>query len=235
MSCINFNGNILPSDTPIIKTSDRGLRYGDGIFETMKWYNNSVVHAEDHMERLYKGLRILNFVLPAYFTSEFLVGEISRLVKNNDIHYARIRVTVIRGSGNMSDLNNHQPNFIIEASDLSLPENSIAKPGVRLTIFKEARKMADILSPLKHNNFMPYCMAAMFAKKNGFDDALLLNQHGRVCETSIANIFLLDKKSIFTPALTEGCIEGVIRKNLIKILPELGYEIIETEVKEQML
>ncbi len=235
MPCINFNGNIVPSNTPVIEASNRGLRYGDGLFETMKWCNNSLAHVKDHTARLFKGLRTLDFFLPPHFTPEYLTHEIIKLVKNEKLSNARVRVTVIRGSGSIFNDGDQLPTFIIEATELSNNSNSAEKYGVKLGIYKEARKTVDMLSPLKHNNYLPYCMAAMYARKNGFDDAIILNQYGRICETSIANIFFIDKKTIFTPSLKEGCIEGIIRKNLIETLPALGFKIIETELRLEMI
>jgi branched-chain amino acid aminotransferase len=85
-------------------------------------------------------------------------------------------------------------------------------------IYTDIKKSCDILSNLKHNNFLPYALAAMHAKKEKWNDAILLNTKGRICDTTIANIFLIKEEVVYTPALQEGCIAGVMRANLVKKL-----------------
>lgn len=234
MLCINFNGTLLPANSPIITAANRGLRYGDGIFETMKWSEDRIAYADDHFERLFRGLSVLRFDTPPHFSPEFFTGEIIKLLEKQKLASARLRLTVIRGEGSLTHSNNGETLFIIEVSALRVETENSGK-GKRLCIYTEARKTADILSPLKHNNYLPYCMGAMFAKANGYDDALLLNQFDRVCDSTIANIFLIHDNRIYTPALSEGCVAGIIRKNLIKLLPHLGFEIMETKVDQVLI
>ncbi|HKH62458.1 MAG TPA: aminotransferase class IV, partial [Flavitalea sp.] len=82
--------------------------------------------------------------------------------------------------------------------------------------------------------YLPYSMGALHAKQNNLNDCLILNSHERICDATIANVFWVDSQSIYTPPLSEGCIAGVMRRNLLDILPKNGYTIEEKifEVEE---
>ena len=75
---------------------------------------------------------------------------------------------------------------------------------------------------------MPYIMAAMWAKENKLNDALLLNYNNNITDSCIANVFIVKNKTIITPALTEGCVAGVMRKHIIATLKQHGIEVAET-------
>jgi len=90
------------------------------------------------------------------------------------------------------------------------------------------KKSCDILSNIKHNNFLPYALAAMHAKTQKWNDALLLNTEDRLCDTTIANIFIIKDEVIYTPPLSDGCVAGVMRKNIIRLLHAHDFKFTET-------
>lgn len=230
MSYINFNGSIILSNTSIVEAGNRGLRYGDGLFETIKYKNESLQLLSSHLDRLWYGLTLMQFELPVFFTRDFITDQILKLVKKNNQSHARVRLTVIRNNGGLYDAIDHKPVFIIESWAL---ENSVGKlneNGLQLGIYKDAVKSNDLFSNLKHNNFLPYLMGALYAKNNRLNDVLLLNQHGRICDSTIANVFLIKDKIIYTPSLQEGCIAGTLRKLLIDNLPAAGLKIAEAPI-----
>src|ERR1700743_2434155 len=105
MSYFNFNGKILPADTSTIGPENRGLRYGDGLFETIKMTNGKLLFEDDHFARLWKGLTILQFDLPKHFSPENLQEQIVALAKKNEhTTSARIRLNVFRGDGGLYDV-----------------------------------------------------------------------------------------------------------------------------------
>jgi branched-chain amino acid aminotransferase len=97
-------------------------------------------------------------------------------------------------------------------------------------IYTDVKKSCDILSNLKHNNFLPYALAALHAKNEKWNDAVLLNTEGRLCDTSIANIFLIKDEVVYTPALPEGCVAGVMRRNLVEKLAAGDYKVVEGKI-----
>lgn len=213
---ICFNGNFLNSEMPVITANNRGFRYGDGFFETMKVLHGNLVLKELHFNRMFKSLQLLQFKVPEYFTASYMEELIVRLLNENKIQEpAKVRINIFRGNGSLGDTKNDKLNFIIEAESLATQAFSLSNKGLIIDVYKDAKKVCDNFSHLKTNNFLPYSMAALWAAKNKLDDALLLNQFNNIADATIANIFILKDGVIYTPALTEGCIDGVMRKYLI--------------------
>ena len=229
---VNYNGKILYEDMPIVNAGNRGLRYGDGIFETMKMVDADIQLENYHFERLFGALDLLRFQIPPHFTTAFLKEQILILCSKNKLKKAaRIRLNIFRKNGGLYDLLDCSPDFVIEAWEL--PENyfRLNENGLTVDIYSEAKKSCDRFSTVKSNNYLPYAMGAFYAQENKFNDCLILNTHNRICDATIANVFWVHDQSIFTPPLTEGCIAGVMRRHLLDILPKRGYTVQEKKME----
>lgn len=236
MPYISFNGKILADTSTVAGAKNRGLRYGDGLFETMKMLHGEIIHEADHIERLLQGMQVLQFDIPKHFTRENIGMAIKKLVlKNGQEKAARIRLNVVRGDGGLYDAVNHTPNYIIESWPLPEGNGEWNSNGLVAGIYEDAKKNCDMLSNIKHNNFLPYVLAALKAKKEKWNDAIVLNNNGRIADTSIANIFLLKNNEVYTPELLEGGIAGIMRKNLIQYLNETNWVIKETSITIEAL
>lgn len=223
-----YNGKTYKEESPILSVNSRGLRYGDGLFETIKSIKGELQFIDEHLARLWKGLQVLQFNIPKHFTPEYLQDEIFALLKKNSHEkMARIRLTVFRGDGGLYDEINHKPHYLLQSWPLVDDAGEWNSNGLVLGIYTDVKKSCDILSNLKHNNFLPYSMAAIHAKTKKWNDAVLENTEGGVCDTTIANLFLIKDGVIYTPALAQGCIAGIIRKFLINRLTAANYKIIE--------
>ena len=232
MSFFNYNGKLFKDGESIIGPANRGLRYGDGLFETLKCLNGRLILSNEHFARLWKGMKTLQFEIPAHFTPDFLQNELLKLIeKNGHQKTARVRLTIIRGNGGLNDAINHFPNYLIETWPLQNgggreKGSQLNSNGLVLGIYLEIKKSCDLLSNLKHNNYLPPVLAALHAKKEKWNDAILLNNNGRICESTIANIFIIKEGKVSTPALTEGCVAGVLRKEILRssVNTNLQYE-----------
>ena len=218
-----YNDRFFTEGEMVISAGNRSLRYGDGLFETMRMYEGRVSNIDFHFDRLFSGLTHLQFETPQTFTPGFLLKKIKDLLnKNNEGKSARIRLMIFRGEGGIFDIKNNLPNYIIETwalpGKIELNEN-----GLIIDIFPDARKSCDRFSNLKSNNYLPYAMAGLFAQKNNLDDAIILNVYERVCESAISNIFIIKDKNIFTPPLSEGCVAGVMRRCILEKLSLKNY------------
>jgi branched-chain amino acid aminotransferase len=236
MNSFNFNGKVFSAGTCVVGADNRGLRYGDGLFETIKIKNGHLILDDEHFARLWNGMKVLQFDIPKHFTVDRLQQEIISLVKKNN-HYnaARVRINIFRGDGGLYDAKNYSPNYIIQSWTLPEGSGEWNSNGLIAGVYKEVKKSCDILSNLKHNNYLPYVLAALNAKKEKWNDAILLNTHGRICDTTIANIFLIKEQIISTPSLSEGCVAGIIRKNLIQELSRSPFKVIEKEISMEDL
>jgi branched-chain amino acid aminotransferase len=236
MEWFNYNGKLYKASTPVIGADSRALRFGDGIFETIKLKQGKLMLANEHFARLWKGMEVLQLAVPRHFEPEKLQDEIFTLAKKNlhDIA-ARVRITVFRGDGGLYDAADHKPNYIIQTWALPEGNGEWNSNGLVLGIYSKAKKNCDILSNIKHNNYLPYVLAALEAKKEKWNDAVVLNAVDRICDTTIANIFYIKNEVIFTPALSEGCVAGTTRKFLIDAVRAGGYECIEKAISTEEL
>ncbi len=230
MNYFNYNGKVFLENELILGPTNRGLRYGDGIFETIKFKNSELILSNEHFARLWKGMQTLQFEIPKHFTPEKLEEEIIHLTKKNKLTAARIRLTIVRGDGGIYDPKNHTPNYIIESIKLPEDNGPLNTNGLQICLFEDAVKSIDNFSNLKTNNYLTYFMGAIFAKKQQCNDAIILNSNGNICDSTIANIFYIKDETIYTPALTEGCIAGVMRKWIIDNVGEFNFKVIQATI-----
>ena len=228
---ILFNGQFLPDNTPLITSQNRGFRYGDGLFETLRVINNQVLFSDLHMERLFSGLNLLRFDLSPHFSPEFLLNKISGLAqKNKQENRARIRLNVFRGNGGLYDPENNQPNYCIESWPLDMHTDKWNEHGLSAGVFTSGKKSMDQFSNLKSNSALLYVVAAQDAKAAKLNDHLILNTAGRICESTMANVFLVKQQQVLTPPLSEGCVAGILRRALLEYLPTEGFIVQEKPI-----
>jgi len=227
MVFICFNGRFVPATEPLFTVENRSFRYGDGLFETMKVFKGKIILEQFHYERLLLGLKMLQIKngLQTLIVSK-LVLELCR--KNNCVDLARVRLAVFRNIQNEAE-------FAIEAFPLTEQANQWNEKGLTIDLYPYARKNADALSNLKTANFLPYVLAELFAKEGGIDDAVVLNAFNYLADTSKANIFLIINDEIFTPALSQGCVAGVMRRFLLDQLKKNNYRVRQDEISEEHL
>ena len=227
---VNFDGAILPSDKAILTADNRSFRYGDGLFETIKVKNGRICLENYHFERLMAGIQLLQFEPPSLFAPQFLAEKILHLCeKNGHSDLARVRLVVFRGDGGLHDPVDPIPHYIIQSWPLAGSNDGINNEGLILGLFSDGRKSLDPFSNLKSNNYLLYVMAALYSRKNRFDDCLVLNSQHRVADSTIANLFYCKGNTVYTPPLSEGCVAGVMRRWLIDFLPRTGLSLLEKE------
>ena len=235
MSSFILNGKYLDVNLPAIPIDNRAFRYGDGVFETIRFQNNQLILFENHLRRWVEGLSLFGFLIPALLTPDRIEQEIRSLIKKNKLHNARIRLTGFRDSGGLYDAINPNLNYAIEAYPLDPMVSQLNSNGLRVCLYKDCIKSADSFSHTKNNNYLPYLLGAKHAIQIKCNDALVFNQYQRVCDSTKANLFILKQDEITTPPLSEGCIEGIMRKQLLEVLPELGIPVVENPVTTEML
>ena len=233
---LNQNGRVIKEDKASISPNNRSFRYGDGCFETMKIVDNNILLANYHFERLFSSLQLLLFDVPNYLTADYLQAQILEVAKKNYHNkLARVRLTIYRGDGGLYDAISHFPNYIIQTWHLNPANNLLNENGLVTDIFTDAKKVCDNYSHVKSNNYLSYAMAALWAKKNQLNDAILLNPYNRIADATIANIFIIKNGIIKTPKLTEGCINGVMRRHLLQCFKDDNMPFEETEIEVEEL
>lgn len=216
MNSICFNGKIIPADEPVLLASNRGYRYGDGLFETMKVAKGKILLSDHHFERLFAGLALLQFEIPRLFLRQKTEDEIVSLCKKNNCEgLARVRLSVFRGNGGLYD-EDKGLQYLIECWPLTESVSKLNENGLVIDVFPGAEKSCDKFSNLKSANFLPYSMAALYAKEKKLNDSLVLNTTGGIADSTIANLFIIKNAIVITPGLEEGCVNGVMRQYLLQ-------------------
>ena len=212
---INFNGELLFKENIKLTTDNRGFKYGDGIFETIKVVHEKVIFWEDHYFRLMASMRMLRMKIPMEFTLEFLEKEILKTVDVLEgVASFRVRLNVFRKDGGLYTPKTNAINYLIEASE----SNYKTKETYEIDVFKDFYNYSGLLSTIKTNNRMLNTLASIYANENDLDNCILVNERKGVVEVANANIFIVKNNIVKTPALTEGCIKGVVRSKVIDIL-----------------
>ena len=212
---INFNGELLFKENIKLTTDNRGFKYGDGIFETIKVVNKKVIFWEDHYFRLMASMRMLRMKIPMEFTLEFLEKEILKTVDVLEgVASFRVRLNVFRKDGGLYTPKTNAIDYLIEASE----SNYKTKETYEIDVFKDFYNYSGLLSTIKTNNRMLNTLASIYANENDLDNCILVNERKGVVEVANANIFIVKNNIVKTPALTEGCIKGVVRSKVIDIL-----------------
>jgi branched-chain amino acid aminotransferase len=233
---INFNGKTVGSDQPVIHSNNRGFRYGDGVFETIRVKDGHIVLADYHFERLFSSLQLLQFEIQDGFNKDELSRQILDLCKTNGHQAsARIRLVVFRSDGFLTERDLDFPNYIIETYTLPPLSPVLIQDGLKVGVFSGGRKSQDQFSQLKSNNYLLNSMAVRYASKQNWNDCLILNSKDRICESTVCNVFCTKKGIIYTPSITEGCVAGVMRRHLLENLGKEGYRIEEIRIEMEFL
>ncbi len=228
---INFNGIIQDSDLQLT-VSNRSFLYGDGVFETLKIVNNKILFFEDHYFRLMASMRIVRMEIPMTFTMEYLEEQILKLVEVLAIKdAARVRFTVFRNEGGFYLPNDNSISFVIQASKLENKRYKIPKIQFEVDLYKDFIVPRQLLSTLKTANKITHITASIFAKENQLDSAILINETKNVIEAANGNLFMLMGNKLITPPISEGCLNGIMRKQIITLAKQIdSVEVIEAAI-----
>ena len=216
---INFNGTF-SENNQLLTPENRGYSYGDALFETIKVSYGKVLFLEDHYFRLMASMRILRMEIPMTFTMEFIEAEVLKTVERNNLQKAsaRVKIQVHRNSGGLYLPTNKEVTYIISAKAIDNDFYLLNDNAYIVDLFKDFYVAPGLLSTLKTNNKAINVVGSVFAKENDLHNCLLLNTNKNVVEALNGNLFLVKGNSIKTPPITDGCLKGIMRQQIINIL-----------------
>jgi branched-chain amino acid aminotransferase len=225
---INLNGQLLPGDKPSLKHINRAFRYGDGLFESLRVFHGKILFLQDHLNRVLEGAVMLGMIPMGGRNQAYsmLENEIKRLLQHGTPKlHCRMRLTIFRNDGGLYEPDSTGFGFLIETSPVEQNSYTFNSRGLEIDTFNEVHKTTDRISNYKTCNSLIYVMASLYKKSKKLDDCIILNIHERPLEFTSSNLFLLKDGTIYTPPLSEGCISGVMRRNLLEFLQKEGYVI----------
>lgn len=228
---VNFNGVMQDSNLQL-SISNRSFFYGDGVFETLKIVNNKILFFEDHYFRLMASMRIIRMEIPMSFTMEYLEEQILELATVKNIqNSARVRLTVFRNEGGFYLPTDNSISFVIQASELDNVKYKITNSKFEVDLYKDFIVPKQLLSTLKTTSKITHVTASIFAKENQLDSSLLINETKNVIEASNGNLFMLMGNKLITPPISEGCLNGIMRKQIIALAKQIStVEVVEQEI-----
>lgn len=224
-----LNGRFIPQQKAQISALDRGFLYGDGVFETMRTYQNKIFRLDAHIRRMYSGLKVLTITPP--YTIFKLKKIIHELIKRNNISNAYIRVNITAGAQNFSvQEKSLRPTVLIIIQKYKPYAEKFYKRGIYTIIAKGKQNENSVLCNVKSLNYLNNLLAIKQAYENKAQEAILLNSRGMVCEGATSNIFIVQGGKIITPALNAGCLAGITRQAIIDIAQRHNIQLREKNI-----
>jgi branched-chain amino acid aminotransferase len=229
---INSNGNLVPYSDSGLSFFNRGFAYGDALFETVKAVGDKLLFWEDHYFRLMASMRLLRMEIPMEYTPEYFVDQCMQLIQAQDMRSPswRLRLTVYRDSDGRYTPDHNRVAFVIGCEPLSQDYFLDQVTKYKVDLYKDHYVQAGMLPNLKTNNKILNILGSIFAKDNDLDNCILVNDNKEVVEALQSNLFLLFGQEIHTPPLTSGCLDGIIRKQIIRMAKELDLTLKETAI-----
>lgn len=225
---INFNGNIVSQETNTL-TNNRAFLFGDAVFETVKIVNAKILFLEDHYFRLMSSMRVIRMEIPMNFTMEYFEEQILALATAKNLALsARARITVYRNDGGYYLPEKNTVSFLINVESLDNTLYSINQGEYVVDLYTDFYVAKQLLSSIKTTNKIINVTGSIFANENGLDNCLLLNDSKNVVEALQGNVFMLKGNTLITPPVSEGCLNGVMRKQILALARKIeNLEVVE--------
>ena len=230
------NGELVAWEDAKVHVLTHGLHYGTGVFEGIRAYETdhgtAIFRHHEHLERLFKSAEL--YYMPIPFTLQELRAATHELIAANELRECYIRPIVFRGYGQMGLYPLDAPVVVSIAVwpwGAYLGEEG-KQLGVRAKVASWRRIPHDALIPhaKASGQYLNSVLAKIEASKAGYQEAILLNHQGFVCEGSGENIYAVRDGKISTPGHTAAILDGITRRAVIQIATDLGYEIVEREM-----
>ncbi len=232
---INYNGFLYKEDEEVFTVKNRGFRYGDALFETIRVIDGQPCCLEDHFIRLKKGMQILK-MHSANISFNNLKSQIIKLIEKNHLRKGgRVRLTVFRSGEGLYTPESEGKSYVIEAIPFKDNNYVLNENGLSIDVYNDLRRHRNILSQIKTTNNIPNVLAGIYKKENDLDDCIILNDQGRIVEAISSNIFLYKNNNLYTPSLDEGCMDGIMRKQVLRIAKEMNINVFEGMLNGSML
>lgn len=229
---LNFNGNILDNNK-VLSIENRGFAYGDALFETIKVSHGKILFLEDHYFRLMASMRIMRMEIPMSFTMEYIEEQILKTLESNSLSKSSVRAkfTVFRNEGGLYTPSTNDIGFIISIKVLEDDFYTLNDAFYEVDLFKDYYMSPTLLSTLKSNNKALNIVGSIYAKENNLNNCLILNTNKQVVEALNGNVFLVKGNTIKTPPIEDGCLKGIMRKQIIEILKKVEeYDVVEASI-----
>ncbi|HBT38831.1 MAG: Branched-chain amino acid aminotransferase [Thermotoga sp. 50_1627] len=227
---VYVDGQFLKKEEARVSVFDRGLLYGDGVFEGIRAYNNRVFKLKEHIDRLYESAKAILLNIP--IDKEEMMNVVLETLRRNNLREAYIRLVVTRGEGTDLSLDPRKcpkPTIFCIAAPLSLFPQSFYEEGIEAVTASTRRNFNEATSPrIKSLNYLNNILAKIEANLCNVPEAIILNQDGYVTEGTGENIFIAKKGKLITPPAHVGILEGITRNTVMELARQEGLIVEES-------
>ncbi|MCK5326979.1 MAG: aminotransferase class IV [Candidatus Latescibacteria bacterium] len=235
---VYFNGKIISGEGAAVPIEDRGFRYGDGLFETMRAYGGQVFRLARHVERLVESASVLGIELgpilsdspihrsesaasPQFAILRKIAEAVETVVAVNEIGEGVVRIILTRGAGEGFDVPEElRPNLIVTARPFTPVSEERVRTGARAIISDIRRNTFSPISRVKSLNFLESVLVRQEARKAGVDEGLMLDTEGHLVEASVANLFFVREGALYTPPTSGPILPGITREVVMALASE---------------
>jgi branched-chain amino acid aminotransferase len=222
-----IEGCIVDGRDARVSVLDHGFLYGDGVFEGMRVYDRRLFRCEKHMDRLEIGARCLGLALPGGRDAmrALTLATAAEYARASGEADAYIRLVVSRGVGELGvDPTSCPAPFVVCIVDkIRLFSEEKLRSGITMVTSSRRAPPPDVRDPrVKSLNYLNNALAKQEARRQGADEALLLNAAGAVAEATVANVFAVRGGRLLTPPANDGALEGITRTSVLELAAQLG-------------
>ncbi|MGB1218853.1 MAG: aminotransferase class IV [Flavobacteriales bacterium] len=230
---LNYNGKLLAEPDFKLRPSNRAFRYGDGLFESMKYSDGIVYFYEDHYFRLMGSLCMLRVDIPSKLNMEYLYEQIIETITKNDLQEqsCKLRLHVFRTGSGLYTPQELSVDYLIEVEAEQASGYVFNEAGLTSDLYFDHKKAKAILSSIKSDNALIYVLASIFAKENDLDQVFLMNTDQEIIETQNANLLIFKDNEVFSPNPEQGALDGIIRKQMLKLLEQEGFTLAQKPLR----
>ncbi len=234
-SFVIVDGKWLASDAAAVPVRSRAFHYGDGVFESIRVINGRPCFLDAHWARLGESLKVLRIQMPAALDRASLERQLLDLSRRSGIASGRARLTVSRDAGGHYRPDGGDGSYVLELHPLEAETYVLNEQGLTVDIYPEMRKPANLLAVHKTLNGLFCIMASLWCKDRSLDECLVQNDRGNIIESSSGNLFIVSNGVLYTPSLSDGCIGGVMRMQVINLALGNGIKVYECSLNPQNL
>src|SRR3954471_23264286 len=223
-----IDGQLVDKADAKVSVYDHGLLYGDGVFEGIRVYSGKIFECDAHVRRLYDSAKAIRLEIP--YTKDEFCAAMYDTVRANNFTDCYIRAVVTRGAGDLGidPKKSPRPSVIIIADQVAVYPKELYEKGIAVITSSWTRNHPNSTPPrVKSLNYLNNVLAKIEANDAGVPEAIVLNHLGNVAEATADNVFVVREGQVQTPPTTEGALDGITRRVIIRLCAKLGIPCVE--------
>ncbi len=228
-----YNGRVTGGFPDGFDPLNRGFRLGDGFFESVRIIGGSPAFWEAHHRRMVAACDAMRMEIPVYLGKDFLYNTVMELLKVAEIKGGgRLRITIFREGEGTYFPEGNRACCLMEVRPFFPGNHTVADKGLTIGVYRGEHRRIDGFSKYKVLGNHLSISAAAWATENRYDEVILLNAAGYLCESTSGNLFVVNEGILHTPPLSDGCVGGVMRMAVINTALSMNIPVFESQLTE---